>query len=281
MRPFNAYTPLPGVPVSLAHNPSGPRTHLLSYSTLSLATLDVLCSRMDRLLHRISHESGFPAGQWSWQQNRASPRFHPASLLVIPIILPVRRLWPMAVVRALQTFERLDIYCDNVGVVRNLLQILEHGFHFIDWRNHPISDLWSHVAALIVSRQPNCVTITKVKSHRSLPEHAPEDEKWKTRGTDFADSRAKDAVKRYLDLEIPNFRAWIQDEEIRLIMPFGVPLSCMIFPTIYFLPGKANLLSKPPRLLWKISHSRLKSFINHTLSKIPWMTLVSLGTPKA
>ena len=50
----------------------------------------------------------------------------------------IARAETMAVVRALQTFGKLDIFCDNAGVVRNMLHILEHGFHFVDWRNHPI-----------------------------------------------------------------------------------------------------------------------------------------------
>ena len=125
----------------------------------------------------------------------------------------IARAETMAVLRALQIFHELDIYCDNAGVVRNMAHILEHGFHFVDWRNHPNSDLWSQIAALVVTRRPKSVTITKVKSHRSLPEHAPANEKWKSRGNDYADSCAKHAVTRYLDSEIPNFRSWIQDEE--------------------------------------------------------------------
>ena len=125
--------------------------------------------------------------------------------------LPEQRPWPSF---GLFNFSNNPIFfATTPGWCATCSINFQHGFHFVDWRNHPNSDLWSQIAALIVSRRPNCVTITKVKSHGSLPSDAPEDERWKTQGNDFVDKCAKGAVRRYLDLEIPHFRSWVHDEE--------------------------------------------------------------------
>ena len=74
-------------------------------------------------------------------------------------------------------------------------------------------DLWSKVAAQIVTRPPGSVTITKVKSHQSLPETAFALERWKVCGNDFAGKVAKNAVKKYLDEKAPGCREWKANEE--------------------------------------------------------------------
>ena len=182
----------------------------------------------------------------------------------------IARAETMAIVRTLQLFEQPDIFCDNSGVVRNLLHILEHGFHFVDWRNHPNSDLWSQVAALIVTWRPNSVTITRVKSHRSLPHNAPEEERWKTRGNDFVDNCAKGAVKRYLDLEIPNFRSWVHDEENQIDLAIKCTSILHNISSHVFLARKAKAAQRAPDVPRDVQPSGTES------TYLPHFTLNSL-----
>ena len=167
--------------------------------------------RMDQLLLPTFPESGSRDGQWRAPQMMDFWKFaadsHPGGS-----IHNIARAETMAIVRELQSFTNLDIFCDNSGVVGNLSHILAHGFHLVDWRTQPNSDLWIQIATLIISRRPGSVGIFKVKSHRTLPAEAPEDERWKTCGNDFVDLCAKAAVKKYLDCKIPGFRDWIQTE---------------------------------------------------------------------
>ena len=63
----------------------------------------------------------------------------------------IARAETMAVLKGLEVFTIVDLFCDNSGVVRRLEQILQHGFDFVSWRSHANVDLWSKVAAQIVS----------------------------------------------------------------------------------------------------------------------------------
>ena len=175
----------------------------------------------------------------------------------------IARAETMAIVRTLQLFDQPDIFCDNSGVVRNLLYILEHGFHFVDWRNHPNSDLWSQVAALIVTRRPNSVTITKVKSHRSLPHNAPEGEDGKPGGMILWIIAPRALSRDILILKFQTSEVGYTMKKIRLIWPSDVPPSYMIFLVTYFLPGKPRLPSVPPMVYATFSHRVPKLHICH------------------
>ena len=125
----------------------------------------------------------------------------------------IARAETLAVLKALEAVRCPDIFCDNSGVVQRLSRILSYGFDFVSWRSHPNVDLWSRIAAQVVTRPAGSITITKVKSHQSIPENASAEEKWKAQGNDFADRSAKNAVKTYLDAKVPNYREWKRDEE--------------------------------------------------------------------
>ena len=53
----------------------------------------------------------------------------------------------------------------------------------------------------------------KVKSHRTPAPDAPLEEQWKMQGINYADTCAKNAVKKYLEAKVADYREWKQDGE--------------------------------------------------------------------
>ena len=89
---------------------------------------------------------------------------------------------------------RVNLFIDNSTVVMHLCRLLKVGFDPFVWASGPDTDLWSALAAEIISRPPGMITVTKVKSHLD-PEWATNSrDRWLILGNSKADSLAKQAL---------------------------------------------------------------------------------------
>ena len=98
------------------------------------------------------------------------------------------------VLMALRTTIRVHLFVDNSTVVNLLNRLLFHGFDPFQWVAGPDVDLWAAIAAEVISRPPQSISITKVKSHCDPNLARDHYEQWNIAGNAKADHWAKQAL---------------------------------------------------------------------------------------
>ena len=99
-----------------------------------------------------------------------------------------------AVLVALRTTIRVHLFVDNSTVVNLLNRLLFSGFDPFQWVAGPDVDLWAAIAAEVISRPPQFIPITKVKSHSDPSLASDCYERWLIAGNAKADHWAKLAL---------------------------------------------------------------------------------------
>ena len=98
---------------------------------------------------------------------------------------------------ALRSAVRVNLFIDNSTVVSHLHRLLTGGFDPFIWTSGPDTDLWSALAAEIISRSPGLITVTKVKSHLDPVEATNPWDRWLIVGNSKADFWAKQALSTH------------------------------------------------------------------------------------
>ena len=87
-----------------------------------------------------------------------------------------------------------DVYIDNSTVVYDANDILTHGFQMSKWEGRADGDLWSLIAAELISRPVGHAQVFNVTAHSSR-EHAVDCfQQWLVAGNDAADKAAKQSL---------------------------------------------------------------------------------------
>ena len=77
-------------------------------------------------------------------------------------------------------------------------EVLAHGFHPSSWESRADGDLWSLIAAEMVSRPKDSIRFLKVKAHSSLEDAVDSFHQWLMAGNAAADRLAKATLTTYL-----------------------------------------------------------------------------------
>ena len=98
---------------------------------------------------------------------------------------------------AFRLANRPDFYIDNSTVVFYASDILAHGCHLSSWESRADGDLWSLIAAEIVTRPKDSVRVFKVKAHSSPEDAVDAVHQWLAAGNAAADKMAKTTLAVY------------------------------------------------------------------------------------
>ena len=99
-----------------------------------------------------------------------------------------------AILVALRTVIRIHLFVDNSTVVNSLHRLLNVGFDPYHWVSGPDVDLWAAIAAEVITRPPQSIFVTKVKSHQDPSCAESLHERWLIAGNAQADHWAKLAL---------------------------------------------------------------------------------------
>ena len=110
----------------------------------------------------------------------------------------ILRAETFALYQVLRFANRPDVYIDNSTVVFHANEVLTHGFHPSSWESRADGDLWSLVAAEMVSTPKDSIRVLKVKAHSSLEDAVDSFHQWLVAGNAAADSLAKATLTTYL-----------------------------------------------------------------------------------
>ena len=141
----------------------------------------------------------------AWAVVRANPNGTMVDVASGPTPGPVHnilRAETFAALVALRSAVRVNLFIDNSTVVMHLCRLLTLGFDPFIWASGPDTDLWSALAAEIISRPPGMITVTKVRSHLDLELACNSRDRWLILGNSKADSLAKQALSTHLRTKV-------------------------------------------------------------------------------